>query len=852
MSDISLNGPTHVANFGGEQLNTDSTRNFYGLTLLLAAIAFYSVTMFSPDASAGRGYIQYVDDQSRGHKVGEIHLYIRPAFGVSSTYLDALKELVVDTSAILADATDGYFRIGSATLLPLNVRYEDSFADIRHYSVDERSVYNGPTLGYADETGTATVGANPYLAQITFSSALSEDGLDAGVLAHEIAHAALGVGDEYAGVAQSARMCTVVLKDSLARGNDRNMGTCFESISDAGIPRDSSNTSLMQTRVEVRPGDDLGTEFCVPANHDQDQQCVDPGNSPVSNLTNQSAIHQGESVWETISRIWPWANMPSERINPSSLPDSSPPSTIREPAFFNYARNPTQYVTLVLDKSGSMAWAADDDDGEVCNDGTDNDRDGAVDEADCAVARMKYLKAGARAWLELGTQQLSGGTGACEATSPFKVSMVAYNSAPNVVQSDFVELTPRNLTTLVSKVNALNPEGTTAIGDALDAAGDLFAGLQSDPPECFTPDYQSAYLFSDGKHNDGSVQPDEGASRLDSLGVRTDTMALGPASQRSTLREISSATSGMSHQASLRPYRMVSMYSLNMAEITNADILIPDLPFHVNAEGEELVEYDSNGWVGDEIKNAPAFQQGGRTVVTQVNAAPGTQDISFIVAGTMDKMSDYDTHMTLVGPDGETWSVSDGPRSGIMLSQDPFFTAVTIRAKNGVYGSLDGQWQIRLTRGPESAADQYGTLTVFAHSPQPDAYFGLSNTLIDSSGGQSEVTAHSRFRSRLRNHTDARVVVTSPDGTSTAFTVVELDSGVVESTLSGLGQIGSYEVEMMLETTKGQTWNDPGEPTPGMPSMSQDVPDMTFNHRETIFVTEGEQLEFGFREEEGR
>ena len=49
----------------------------------------------------------------------------------------------------------------------------------------------------------------------------------------------------------------------------------------------------------------------------------------------------------------------------------------------------------------------------------------------------------------------------------------------------------------------------------------------------------------------------------------------------------------------------------------------------------------------------------------------------------------------------------------------------------------------------------------------------------------------------------------------------------------------------------GQTWNDPGEVTPSLESMSTDVPDMTFNHRETIFVSEGEQLEHDFRKEEG-
>ncbi|MEZ4297896.1 MAG: hypothetical protein R3B70_23270 [Polyangiaceae bacterium] len=74
------------------------------------------------------------------------------------------------------------------------------------------------------------------------------------------------------------------------------------------------------------------------------------------------------------------------------------------PTFVNNCTAVTT-VLLALDRSGSMAWHPDDDRGEVCANGIDDDSDGAIDETTsnggCAEPRIAFLRAAARGYVAL-------------------------------------------------------------------------------------------------------------------------------------------------------------------------------------------------------------------------------------------------------------------------------------------------------------------------------------------------------------------------------------------------------------------------------------------------------------------
>jgi hypothetical protein len=84
----------------------------------------------------------------------------------------------------------------------------------------------------------------------------------------------------------------------------------------------------------------------------------------------------------------------SHATAPSNAPKTDVPSGYESPDVIDLqARG--NYVSLVLDRSGSMGWAVTGDYDEVCKDGKDNDDDGSTDENDCSIPRIKQLKAGA-------------------------------------------------------------------------------------------------------------------------------------------------------------------------------------------------------------------------------------------------------------------------------------------------------------------------------------------------------------------------------------------------------------------------------------------------------------------------
>ena len=84
---------------------------------------------------------------------------------------------------------------------------------------------------------------------------------------------------------------------------------------------------------------------------------------------------------------------------PAGLPVAAAPAGFINPMFINNLQ-PTDTVLLVLDRSGSMQFNTEKDNGEVCGNGIDDDGDGMIDETDdCTGTRLSFVKAAAlRGW----------------------------------------------------------------------------------------------------------------------------------------------------------------------------------------------------------------------------------------------------------------------------------------------------------------------------------------------------------------------------------------------------------------------------------------------------------------------
>ena len=143
------------------------------------------------------------------------------------------------------------------------------------------------------------------------------------------------------------------------------------------------------------------------------------------------------------------ANIPF-LVAPAGLPVAAPPAGMVNPRFTSNCQA-TDTVLLVLDRSGSMLWNTENDFGEVCGNGVDDDGDGSVDETDdCTQPRLAFVQAAARAWLALANGQ------------GVKAGVVSFNQLPSL-DAPFQDVNATNLPTLNTAVDNLVAGGNTAI-----------------------------------------------------------------------------------------------------------------------------------------------------------------------------------------------------------------------------------------------------------------------------------------------------------------------------------------------------------------------------------------------------
>ena len=439
---------------------------------------------FQPTAFAGSGSV---------NADGTINLTANFRFPVSAAALTTVRTRFTEMSRLLWDATEGQLRIGTVT-----INCSETNEDLADFWLFANPIRSNSPVGALTSRGAHV------------SQFFSDDG---NVFAHEFGHLGFGLNDEY----------------TESQTNCGNAGWCIEEAP-------AAHSEVDQCLMQQIPGR-TWSEFCVNANHEglrgDNPACrVNPPSADGApcaagcenwNTTTRRyeaswqelALH--ESCWTTLTRTFPFL------VAPAARPAEAAPAGFVAPTFVVNC-NSADTMMLVLDRSTSMLWNVNNDRGEVCGNGRDDDGDGSTDETnDCAEARIDYVKASARSFLQLL------GTGA------FRAGIVSFNESPRSDQP--FQNVNANIDTLNRTIDDLMAGGNTGIGDAL-----TFAKTQLDA-DAASAGSKAVLLITDGVNTAGS-NPVTAAAPYRTAGIRLYTVSTGDASNYAVLDSISSNTRG--------------------------------------------------------------------------------------------------------------------------------------------------------------------------------------------------------------------------------------------------------------------------------------------------------------------
>lgn len=263
-------------------------------TILLPA-TFLAVASLSQSATAGNGTFRN----------GAFDYCVSVRFKATSAQIASIQAGFQNGSDVLADATDGQHRFGRVKIVN-----DSGASQAAEYWVHAGTGRANATVG---RYGVRGEHVNMFM-DSDFLKINGADG-DAYTVAHEHAHHAYGVLDEYSGSKGPAE-CAATESSTLSY-----------SIMDNYYIRGGQTGS---------PGSYTLNEFCVEGNHDPDGD------------TYQSEYH-GEAAWTTI------ANHPTRSAvppAPGALPVDAPPASA--PVDFSSPGGGLRTV-VVVDESGSMA-----------------------------------------------------------------------------------------------------------------------------------------------------------------------------------------------------------------------------------------------------------------------------------------------------------------------------------------------------------------------------------------------------------------------------------------------------------------------------------------------------------------
>lgn len=750
------------------------------MRILRIVIAAALLVQVSP-ARAGNGTIDFANDT--------INFTMNLRFPATAPQMTTLQDRVTNMSHLIWDATEGQLRVGTVTFT-----CSETTLDVADYWVFVNPLRSNSSVG----THLGVVGQDTGTLGVHINMAFDRDGQ---VFFHELGHLALNLSDEYGGAGPACE--------------DR--GPCF----DAGTA-DEQNHCIMQQNVSR-------SEFCVSTNHDavrgNNTPCIlNPPNangSPAAcpdkceqwnTTTGQfessgQQIRHGESCWETLRDEFPQLTMPG------GLPVVAEPGGWTAPTFVVNCTGTSTFV-LVLDDSGSMAWSVQDDFGEVCGNGVDDDGDGTVDETDdCAQSRMEFVKAAGRAILELAED------------ASVRAGIVRFDSTATPAAN--IQPIAGNLITLKDAVDALDPGTQTAIGSALNEAKVL---LDADPAPV---DAKAAFIITDGHSNTGP-SPESAAAAYEADGIRIFAIATGQASNSDTITDITANSDGFA-QNEQQGDELVTAVGELFAQYSNGGIVVPQTPYAITRGGNRNDSAPLVPRVGMSRATKPRGDYPNENAIT-FNIEEGTRRFAALLGGNLGEMSGFGVDATLRAPNG-TIIDSTAPGAGVKVVIDPYFTLVRIM------NPVAGTWTLTVRGRPGAAPTQTGTLAIVSDNPRMHTFADVDREMVTAAGQPVTLTVESSYVSGLRN-VALNVTMRAPDGSMSTVPIAASDRDsrhTYTATLSSFPMRGRYELLIDMGTTAATT-NDPGEDNPDeppLPSLSVPVPPIQRSLTRSFFVDFG-------------
>jgi hypothetical protein len=421
---------------------------------------------------------------------GCFHLNVSLQYTPKDDEIAFLNEFFNKTSQILYDVTDGQHRIGTV-FISTDSSGRDS-ADILIWPCYAWAPRDMSPQGYPPDS----IGANLWLRSQSMDYN-QESLMYPSIMAHELGHYLYDIFDEYdSGRTNSGCQNDITTEACLMelngyqkknysrweRAQSTPQGDKLYRTFDIFWPDYTNTSSNLVTYQDGQP-----TEFCCKKNHQLNGRTSSNPNrlKPCWTYAATDGFHNGI----------PYGLQPP---NDADLPNKTPPSQM-PPTIVQKVLPETRYE-LVLDRSGSMVGS-----------------------------KISQLKVGANFWIDY-------------VNSKENLGIVSYSKTANldlplsIVPDDEGQATTwRNNNHLT--VDALTPDTTTAIGDALRMA---YVDIISQQLAAT----QIIILFTDGLQNDGAEKAEDVITDLVSAGIRVYTIGFGNDQDSVLLGNIADTTGG--------------------------------------------------------------------------------------------------------------------------------------------------------------------------------------------------------------------------------------------------------------------------------------------------------------------
>lgn len=390
------------------------------------------------------------------------------------------------------------------------------------------------------------------------------------------------------------------------------------------------------------------------------------------------------------------------------LPQEAPHNTCGGAVEFFEDVQGTDQIYLVLDRSYSMH----------------EDRNQQGD----TRTRLQWAQAGARAFADL----MKGGG--------IEVGLVSFSSSA----SEKLDLKPiaedgaagdvHTLTTFKSEVDALTPNGNTAIGDALALTRERLAEQRIDGRQ------QAIMLMSDGQNNQGSNDPDEQAALLRDDNVMVYTVPLGTDADGEILASIADTT-GAEMLNAPDPLKLPPLFAQTWGRMRG------EAPIWANVKSDTVALNDSVS-----------------RVIHAIPVEPDSERLSVMLSARNDVPGQWAPSCVLVSPGGSSFNCNDLQVTAV----DNFYKIMRVPSPEA------GIWALQVL----GVSQPIQRSIVWAHSENagPDCWAGASPGYPHEQPVDGvAINATASFGAPLGRGVQYFVQIETPNGTQLPSTLMTLN-----------------------------------------------------------------------------